>query len=70
MTDMVRKPGMRADDIFFPAMACLILTIVVTGFGRSYFFAGMMFARLPNALCIFMVLSSSYGFFFWWFNPG
>ena len=47
---VVRKPRMRADDIFFPAMACLILAIVVTGFGRSYFLAGMMFARLPNRL--------------------
>src|SRR5450432_4673785 len=47
---VVRKPRMRADDIFFPAMACLILAIVVTGFGRSYFFAGMMLARLPNSL--------------------
>jgi hypothetical protein len=34
---VVRKPRMRADDIFFPAMAFLILAIVVTGFGRSYF---------------------------------
>jgi hypothetical protein len=47
---VVRKPGIRADDIFFPAMACLILAIVVSGFGRSYFFAGMMLAKLPNKL--------------------
>ncbi|HEY5253775.1 MAG TPA: hypothetical protein VIJ53_03920 [Acidobacteriaceae bacterium] len=47
---VVRKPGIRADDIFFPAMGCLILAIVVSGFGRSYFFAGMMLARLPNKL--------------------
>lgn len=47
---VVREPRMRADDIFFPAMACLILAIVVTGFGRSYFLAGMMVARLPNRL--------------------
>jgi len=49
-TMVVLKPRMRADDIFFPAMACLILAIVVTGFGRSYFFAGMMLAKLPNTL--------------------
>jgi hypothetical protein len=49
-TMTVRKPKMRADDIFFPAMACLILAIAVTGFGKSYFFAGMMLAKLPNSL--------------------
>jgi FtsH-binding integral membrane protein len=41
---------LRADDIFFPAMALLILLIVVTGFGRTYFLPGMMFAKLPNTL--------------------
>jgi len=49
-TIVVRKPRTRSDDIFFPAMAFLILVIVVTGFGKSYFFAGMMLARLPNRL--------------------
>jgi len=49
-TTVVRKPKMRADDIFFPAMACFLLAIVVTGFGKSYFFAGMMLAKLPNTL--------------------
>lgn len=43
-------PRMRADDLFFPAMALLVLTIVVTGFGRSYFLAGMIRAQLPNRL--------------------
>jgi hypothetical protein len=47
---VVGKTRLRPDDIFFPAMACLILAIVVTGFGRSYFLAGMMFAKLPNTL--------------------
>jgi hypothetical protein len=47
---VVRTPRSRADDIFFPAMACLILAIVVSGFGKTYFFAGMMLARLPNRL--------------------
>ena len=41
---------LRPDDIFFPAMAVLILVIVVTGFGQSYFLAGMIRAKLPNAL--------------------
>jgi hypothetical protein len=40
----------RADDIFFPAMALLILVIVVTGFAQSYFLAGMVRAKLPNTL--------------------
>jgi hypothetical protein len=31
-------------------MAVLILVIVVTGFGQSYFLAGMIRAKLPNAL--------------------
>jgi FtsH-binding integral membrane protein len=49
-TMVARAPKMRADDIFFPAMALLILGIVVTGFGRSYFLAGMILAKLPNRL--------------------
>jgi hypothetical protein len=41
---------LRPDDVFFPAMAVLILGIVVTGFGQSYFLAGMIRAKLPNTL--------------------
>jgi hypothetical protein len=41
---------LRADDIFFPGMAALILGVVVIGFGQSYFFAGMLRATLPNTL--------------------
>ncbi|MFZ0311572.1 MAG: hypothetical protein WAL85_02585 [Candidatus Korobacteraceae bacterium] len=41
---------LRADDVFFPAMAVLILGVVVLGFGQSYFFAGMLRAKLPNTL--------------------
>jgi hypothetical protein len=40
----------RSDDIFFPAMALLILGIVLLGFGQSYFLAGMIRAKLPNTL--------------------
>jgi hypothetical protein len=51
MATTVTAPGrLRTDDIFFPAMALLILGIVVTGFGKSYFLAGMLSAKLPNAL--------------------
>ena len=40
----------RLDNIFFPAMALLALAIVINGFGRSYFFAGMVRAPLPSPL--------------------
>jgi len=51
MATTVAVPSkVRSDDIFFPAMALLILGIVVTGFGRSYFLAGMIRAKLPNGL--------------------
>jgi hypothetical protein len=41
---------LRADDVFFPAMGLLILSIVVIGFAQSYFLAGMLRARLPSTL--------------------
>ena len=40
----------RSDDIFFPAMTFLMLGIVLTGFAKTYFLAGMMRAKLPNKL--------------------
>ncbi|MBB6145880.1 hypothetical protein HNQ77_003850 [Silvibacterium bohemicum] len=40
----------RADDIFFPVMALLILAVVVIGFAQSYFLPGMVLAKLPNRL--------------------
>lgn len=49
-TVTVSKPKLRSDDIFFPAMALLILAIVVTGFAQSYFFAGMIRAKLPSTV--------------------
>lgn len=52
-TAMIAQRKVRADDIFFPAMAVLILGIVVTGFGKSYFLAGMVLAKLPNNLVHF-----------------
>ena len=41
---------LRPDDVFFPAMALLILGVVVLGFWQSYFVAGMVRAKLPNSL--------------------
>jgi len=49
-TAVVTPRKLRPDDIFFPSMALLVLGIVVTGFGRSYFLAGMVRAKLPNGL--------------------
>jgi hypothetical protein len=49
-TAVVARRNLRPDDVFFPAMALLILGIVVTGFARTYFLAGMLRAELPNTL--------------------
>jgi len=49
-TAVASSQKVRTDDIFFPAMAVLILGVVVLGFGQSYFFAGMLRAKLPNML--------------------
>jgi len=40
----------RTDDVFFCAMALLILSSVLLGFGRSYYFAGVFHAPLPSPL--------------------
>jgi hypothetical protein len=40
----------RHDDVFFSAMALLLLGTVLLGFGRSYYLAGVFHARLPNLL--------------------
>jgi hypothetical protein len=44
------RQKLNADDIFFPAMAVLILGFVLVGFWQSYFVAGMVRAKLPNTL--------------------
>jgi hypothetical protein len=49
-TAVLSRRKLRADDIFFPVMALLVLGVVVLGFGQSYFFAGMIRAKLPNTL--------------------
>ena len=40
----------RADDLFFSAMAALALAVVLIGFARTYFLAGLFWAPLPNLL--------------------
>jgi hypothetical protein len=49
-TIMAPRQKIRADHIFFPSMALLILAVVVYRFAQSYFLPGMVFAKLPNAL--------------------
>jgi hypothetical protein len=45
-----RARDSRLDDYFFSGMAVLILAVVFFGFARSYFFAGLWNAPLPNRL--------------------
>jgi hypothetical protein len=40
----------RRDDVFFSAMALLILGTVLVGFARTYYFAGVFVAHVPNPL--------------------
>jgi hypothetical protein len=47
---IARPVRRRSDDIFFSAMSLIVLGVVVYGFAESYFFAGMILAKLPNAL--------------------
>jgi len=41
---------LRSDDLFFSAMAVVALIVVLVGFARTYFFAGLFRAPLPNLL--------------------
>jgi hypothetical protein len=49
-THIARPVRRRTDDIFFSAMSLVVLGVVVYGFAGSYFLAGMIMAKLPNAL--------------------
>jgi len=40
----------RRDDYFFSGMAIIMLASVFSGFTRTYFFAGLWNAPLPNRL--------------------
>jgi hypothetical protein len=46
----IRPVNRKLDRIFFGGMAILLCVVVVIGFSRSYYFAGMVRAPLPNAL--------------------
>jgi len=41
---------LRSDDVFFSAMALVALIVVLIGFARTYFLAGLFRAPLPNLL--------------------
>jgi hypothetical protein len=43
-------PGRRYDKFFFSSMAFVMLALVLIGFGRSYFLAGMIRAHLPSPI--------------------
>jgi len=43
-------PGRRYDDLFFSAMALLILATVFAGFARTYYLAGVFHAPLPSLI--------------------
>jgi hypothetical protein len=45
-----RRLGLRADDLFFSTMAAVALAVVLVGFARTYFLAGLFWATLPNLL--------------------
>ena len=40
----------REDDLFFSAMATVALVVVLVGFARTYFLAGLFWAPLPSLL--------------------
>jgi len=43
-------PVRRYDHLFFSAMAALVLVLVLVGFARTYFLAGMLRAPLPSPI--------------------
>jgi hypothetical protein len=52
MTTSTAPPRLhlRHDDLFFSGMAAVVLIVVLIGFARTYFLAGMLRAPLPNLL--------------------
>ncbi len=44
------RPHLRYDDLFFSGMAAVALVVVLIGFARTYFLAGLFRAPLPNLL--------------------
>jgi hypothetical protein len=44
------RPHLRYDNLFFSGMAAVALVVVLIGFARRYFLAGLFRAPLPNLL--------------------
>jgi len=44
------RAHLRSDNVFFAAMAAVALIVVLIGFARTYFLAGLLRAPLPNPL--------------------
>src|ERR1700676_6493 len=49
-THHVRPVNRKAERFFFGGMAILLCVVVVIGFARTYFLAGMMRAPLPSPI--------------------
>jgi hypothetical protein len=50
MATATARPHLRYDDLFFSGMAAVALVVVLIGFARTYFLAGLFRAPLPNLL--------------------
>lgn len=49
-TLQLRPPHKRTEDIFFGLVTLLVVVTVFIGFARTYFLAGIFFAKLPSWL--------------------
>ena len=50
MSTATARPRLRYDNLFFSGMAAVALVVVLIGFARTYFLAGLFRAPLPNLL--------------------
>lgn len=50
MATATGRPHLRYDNLFFSGMAAVALVVVLIGFARTYFLAGLFRAPLPNLL--------------------
>jgi hypothetical protein len=50
MATATARPHLRYDNLFFSGMAAVALVVVLIGFARTYFLAGLFRAPLPNML--------------------
>jgi len=50
MATATARPHLRDDNLFFSGMAAVALIVVLVGFARTYYLAGLFRAPLPNLL--------------------